>query len=302
MTGFCPGAALRTLEEVNKMTESEFMTTFATVFEDGEWILRQAYRARPFATVQELHDKMIAVINGASKEQKISFLGHHPEVRGAIATPDISEDSKNEAASVGLDKLTEDEFHELERLNSQYRTKFGFPFMLSLRRHTKDQIFSKFNKRVLSNDLDSELHTAISEITLITRIRLLNLVTGPGIPKTTGSLTTHVLDTVRGKPAAGVTIKLFEVSNTGLTLLATAVTNADGRTDAPLIANQPLRIGVYELQFHIGAYFRTTSREVIAEPAFVDVVPIRFGISEPEAHYHVPLLASPWSYSTYRGS
>jgi hydroxyisourate hydrolase len=115
-------------------------------------------------------------------------------------------------------------------------------------------------------------------------------------------LSTHVLDTVRGGPAAGVTIELFEVGADGArTLLKTAVTNADGRTDAPLLAANEARVARFELVFRIGAYFRAAG-VATAEPPFLDVIPIRFAIADPKAHYHVPLLASPWSYSTYRGS
>ena len=115
-------------------------------------------------------------------------------------------------------------------------------------------------------------------------------------------LTTHVLDTVRGRPAAGVEIELFELAPDGArTRLAQARTNGDGRTDAPLIPAAEARVGQFELAFHIGAYFRAAG-VATAEPAFLDVVPIRFAIADPAAHYHVPLVATPWSYSTYRGS
>ena len=115
-------------------------------------------------------------------------------------------------------------------------------------------------------------------------------------------LSTHVLDTVRGEPARGVTIELFELATDGgRTLLKTTVTNADGRTDAPLIAAGEARIGQFELVFHIGDYFRAAG-VAAAEPPFLDLIPIRFAVADPKAHYHVPLLASPWSYSTYRGS
>ena len=115
-------------------------------------------------------------------------------------------------------------------------------------------------------------------------------------------LTTHVLDTTRGRPAAGVTIELHALSPNGArTLVARTQTNADGRTDAPLIAPSDARAGVFELTFHVGAYFRSQGAAV-AEPPFLDVVPIRFAISDPKAHYHVPLVVTPWSYSTYRGS
>ena len=115
-------------------------------------------------------------------------------------------------------------------------------------------------------------------------------------------LSTHILDTVRGGPAAGVTIELFEIGAAGdRTLLKTVISNADGRTDAPLIAASEARVARFELAFHIGAYFRATGAAA-AEPPFLEVIPIRFAIADPKAHYHVPLLASPWSYSTYRGS
>jgi 2-oxo-4-hydroxy-4-carboxy-5-ureidoimidazoline decarboxylase len=150
--------------------------------------------------------------------------------------------------------------------------------------------------RRLDNAADAELAAALHEIGLITRLRLVGKVDGPGKPKTDGRLSTHVLDTVRGRPAAGVRVDLVEVGASARGLLLGATTNADGRTDRPLIADEPLRIGTYELQFHVGAYFASTG------PSFLDVVPVRFSIAEPEGHYHVPLLVTPWSYATYRGS
>lgn len=115
-------------------------------------------------------------------------------------------------------------------------------------------------------------------------------------------LTTHVLDVTRGGPAEGVRIELFEFTAAGgRTLVADVLTNADGRTDAPLISAEAARVGTFELVFHIGAYFRRSGARA-AEPPFLDAIPIRFSVADPKAHYHVPLLASPWSYSTYRGS
>ena len=121
-----------------------------------------------------------------------------------------------------------------------------------------------------------------------------------------GSLTTHVLDTARGLPAAGVTIDLCRIHAEGTTeerreRLVRASTNADGRTDRPLLQGVDLRPGRYELVFLIGDYFRRIA-PALPDPPFIDRVPIRFGVADPAAHYHVPLLASPWSYSTYRGS
>lgn len=115
-----------------------------------------------------------------------------------------------------------------------------------------------------------------------------------------GYLTTHILDTANGCPAAGVTIDLFRLDGPARTLLTTAVTNADGRTDAPIIPKGEMAVGTYELVFAIGDYFAGDGDKA-AHP-FIDVVPIRFGIADPGEHYHVPLLASPYSFSTYRGS
>ena len=115
-------------------------------------------------------------------------------------------------------------------------------------------------------------------------------------------LSTHVLDNVRGGPASGVSIELFGIAADGArTPLAKTVTNADGRTDAPLIGAAEARVGTYEIVFHIGDYFRRTGAAK-GEPAFLDIIPIRFAIADPGAHYHVPLLVTPWSYATYRGS
>jgi 5-hydroxyisourate hydrolase len=119
----------------------------------------------------------------------------------------------------------------------------------------------------------------------------------------TGKLTTHVLDTAHGRPAAGMAIELWRIDpNTGQkTHLKTIHTNTDGRTDAPLLTEGELQAGVYELVFAVGDYFADRSPSA-ANPPFLNRVPIQFGIANPDAHYHVPLLTSPWSYSTYRGS
>jgi len=114
-----------------------------------------------------------------------------------------------------------------------------------------------------------------------------------------GTLTTHILDTTNGGPAAGVAVRLFALGEQRRPLVATT-TNADGRTDAPLLAGDAMQTGRYELEFDIGEYFRGTGA-ALSDPAFLDTVVIRFAVRADEK-YHVPLLASPWSYSTYRGS
>jgi 5-hydroxyisourate hydrolase len=116
-----------------------------------------------------------------------------------------------------------------------------------------------------------------------------------------GQLTTHVLDTHAGKPAAGLAIDLFKTDGDARTLVKSVTTNVDGRVGGPLLAGDDFTVGVYELDFHAGDYFRAQGAK-LSEPVFLDRITIRFGISDAGAHYHVPLLVTPWSYSTYRGS
>jgi 5-hydroxyisourate hydrolase len=116
-----------------------------------------------------------------------------------------------------------------------------------------------------------------------------------------GKLSTHVLDTARGRPAAGVSIELLVADGDRWVPLRQATTNADGRTDAPLLQDDALRAGRYRLVFGAGDYFRRTG-VALPDPPFVDRVTLDFGIAEAGGHYHVPLLVSPWAWSTYRGS
>ena len=116
-----------------------------------------------------------------------------------------------------------------------------------------------------------------------------------------GKLSTHVLDTTQGKPGAGVGIELYAVGAAGRTLLTRTSTNQDGRCDAPLLEGASMQAGQYELVFAAGDYFAAQG-VALPEPRFVDRVTLAFGIAHPEQNYHVPLVVTPWSYSTYRGS
>ncbi|MFX1672285.1 hydroxyisourate hydrolase [Paraburkholderia sp. A2WS-5] len=116
-----------------------------------------------------------------------------------------------------------------------------------------------------------------------------------------GKLTTHVLDTANGRPGAGIKVELYALEGETRRALKTVTTNHDGRCDEPLLEGPALARGEYELIFHAGDYFAALGAKV-PEPRFVDRVALRFGIADTDAHYHVPLLVSPWSYSTYRGS
>ena len=282
-----------TLDEVNAASVADLVAKLGAVFEHAPWVTEQAAAARPFATVTALHDAMLAAVTAAPEPVQIAFLRGHPELGGAAARGgQMAPHSIAEQRALGLDTLDTERAAEIQRLNAAYGARFGFPFILCVTRHTRASILATFLRRA-ANPPDVEFSTALAEIGLITRLRLSALVDGPGRPATTGILSTHVLDTAAGRPAAGIPVALFEVDGDSAIPRHHAITNADGRTDGPLLGGAPLRIGVYELRFSVGAYFAG---------GFLDVIPIRFGITEPEAHYHVPLLVSPYAYATYRGS
>lgn len=117
-----------------------------------------------------------------------------------------------------------------------------------------------------------------------------------------GKLTTHVLDTSLGKPGANIAVTLYRVAGSERELLVEVTTNEDGRIDAPILQGSDFTVGVYELVFSAGAYFDSQHKDTVTQPRFLDEVVLRIGISSSDQHYHVPLLISPYSYSTYRGS
>jgi 2-oxo-4-hydroxy-4-carboxy-5-ureidoimidazoline decarboxylase len=286
-------SARLTLSGLNGLPAASFVAALGEVFERASWVAEAAAAGQPYPTVKSLHDAMMQAVRRASPERQRALIGGHPELGRRVKRADLTAASQTEQGGLGLDRLSAGEFDRFSRLNAAYRDKFGFPFIVCVRRHTRDSILRQFERR-LAHDAQAEHEAALDEIGLITRLRLVALVDGPGAPATTGRLSTHVLDTAAGRPAAGVRIALHEIGSSARALLTEAVTNADGRTDAPLIAGEPLRIGTYELTFAAGDYF--------GGAGFLGTVPIRFSIAEPEGHYHVPLLVTPWSYTTYRGS
>lgn len=289
-----------TLDSLNSLPVSGFVDALGDVFEHAPWVAEQAAARRPYPTVTALHAGMLEVVRSADPERQLGFIRAHPELGSKVRRLELTADSQTEQGGLGLDRLSDAEFEHFSTLNAAYREKFGIPFIICVRRHTRDSILRQFERR-LENDEATERKAALDEIGLITRLRLVAKVDGPGKPKTEGRISTHVLDNVGGKPAEGIAVSLYEVGASARSLLAQAVTNSDGRTDAPLIGGQPLRIGTYELQFKIGDYFRRNAVQQ-ADPPFLDVVPLRFSVADAEGHYHVPLLATPWSYATYRGS
>ena len=290
------------LEELNACTESDFVAALANIFEYSPWVAEQAFAARPFAGVNALLAAMKAAVERAPEGLRLALIKSHPDLADKTRrAAGLTAESSAEQNSVGLDRLSDAEYEAFERVNNAYRAKFGFPYIVCVRRHTRDSILKDFERR-LPNDVGTETRTSIEEICRIAALRLDQLVVASDHLAVHGRLSTHVLDNNSGKPAAGIEVELVERSLFGTSRVVThTVTNADGRTDHPLIGGRPVPIGRYELNFSVGKYFR--ERQVpLSDPPFLDDIALRFAVSEPEGHLHVPLLVTPWSYATYRGS
>jgi 2-oxo-4-hydroxy-4-carboxy-5-ureidoimidazoline decarboxylase len=291
-----------TLDELNRMDRAAFIAALGEVFEHAPWVAENAADARPFVGLNALYGAMTATVRNASADRQMALIKGHPDLAGKAAREGaITDDSKLEQSSAGLDRLSEQEFATFHKLNDAYRTKFDIPFIVCVRRHGKESILRQFEQR-LGNDKPAERQAALNEVFRIAALRLDQRVAAPDRLKVHGRLSTHMLDTYRGQPAEGVAVEFFEIESSGRArLISRSITNSDGRTDRPMIADQPIPIAQYELRFGVSDYFAKQGTPA-SDPPFLGVVPIRFAVAEPESHYHVPLLATPWSYSTYRGS
>ena len=291
-----------TLDILDRANTADFVAALGEIFEYSPWVAEAAAARRPFRNLAALRDAMIASIESAPGEQRLKLIRSHPDLANkAQRAQGLTAHSTREQDGAGLDRLSETEFAIFEKLNNAYKAKFGFPFMICVRRHTKDSILDAFARR-LNNDPAQEEKEALTEIARIASLRLAGMIASEEPLAVHGALSVHVLDTHRGLPADGMRFSLVELSRHGEErLIADLVTNADGRTSPEPIDGRPVPIGTYELRFQVAAYF--TGRGVpLSDPPFLDIIPLRFSVSEPEQHLHVPLLVTPWSYSTYRGS
>ncbi len=290
------------LDALNRIDRAEFVAVLGDVVEHAPWVAEAIAGDRPFADIAAVRDAITAALSGADENRRLAVLQAHPDLAGKAARAGaLTRDSQAEQASAGLDSLSEQEFAQFTRLNDAYRAKFAVPFIICVRRHTKASILRHFEHR-LRNDRAAELSAALAEVLRIVALRLDDRIAAPDRLNVHGRLSTHVLDTYHGRPAAGVPIELIELSETGANpVVESTVTNTDGRTDRAIIQDRPIPIGEYELRFRLAEYFRKHGVR-LADPPFIGIVPIRFAVAEPEGSYHVPLLVSPWSYTTYRGS
>jgi 2-oxo-4-hydroxy-4-carboxy-5-ureidoimidazoline decarboxylase len=165
-----------TLEQINRMTREAFTEAFGDIYEHSAWIAEQAWPARPFADLEALCGAFVEVVRGASDEQRLSLLNAHPELAGREATAgSLTAASSQEQAGAGLVDLAPEELAHVARFNGDYRAKFGFPFIIAVRNHTKSTIMQAMETR-LGNDRDAELRAALEQVFEIARLRLENLI------------------------------------------------------------------------------------------------------------------------------
>jgi len=219
------------LSDLNACSRDEFVAALGNVFEYSPWIAEQATLARPFDGVQQLFDAMKAVVDQTAPELRLALIRGHPDLANKTQrAAGLTAESSAEQSGAGLDRLSDAEFEAFERVNSAYRTKFGFPYIVCARRHTRDSILRDFERR-LPNDTATEVQNSIDEVYRIAALRVAELVVSDDRLGVYGRLSTHVLDTHSGRPAEGVTVELVELSDLGASrVVARTITNADGRT------------------------------------------------------------------------
>lgn len=286
-----------TILQLNQFSQAEFTQTIGSVFEHSTWIAELTWARQPFASLEELHHALCQTVKKADEARQLALIRAHPDLVGKLALAgQLTSESTREQASAGLAKLSPDEVELFQRQNAAYKDKFGFPFVICARLNKKEAILNGFASR-LKNSREAEMKTALEEIYKIAELRLRDLISN----KMSAKLSTHVLDTANGCPAAGMKIELWSLADGQSKMILTVQTNADGRTEAPLLGAADMKAGQYELVFFVGDYFASKSA-AMSQPRFLDRVPVRFSIADATVGYHVPLLCSPWSYSTYRGS
>lgn len=165
-----------TIEEVNELGHEEFVSRFGALYEHSPWVAEGAWRERPFGDFAELHEAFVRTMYAAPPERQIALIRAHPDLAGKAAVAgELTAESEREQASAGLDRLTPEEYEDFQRLNSAYRDKFGFPFIVCVREHSKETILASAAAR-LGHSRPEEVETALGEIAKIARLRLRDLV------------------------------------------------------------------------------------------------------------------------------
>jgi len=159
------------LNKIEKLSETEFTEVFGNIFENASWVAEKLYIQKPFKNFKDLSNKMISIFENANNQKKLKILNSHPDLADKTKIGTLTQDSNKEQSNAGLDKCTEEEFNEFKNLNSEYKNKFGFPFILAVKEKKKSEILINFKKRVLCNK-QMEFDEAIKQVKQIASLRL----------------------------------------------------------------------------------------------------------------------------------
>ncbi|SON56749.1 Uric acid degradation bifunctional protein [Hartmannibacter diazotrophicus] len=283
------------LDVLNDCPQDRFQAVLGPVFENAPWVCDMVWHKRPFASLTMLHDAMMQALRALEGDRLIAFLNGHPRLSPETLRKGTTAESTGEQTSAGLNALDPETTGLLGQLNDAYEARFGFPFILAVRNASLETMLASFQRRIGASPA-AEREEALAEIRAISWMRLLDRVT----PATSGGLSTHVLDTVRAAPAAGIGIELWKRLPSGnMECLATHQTDQQGQFATN--GDWPVEAGDYEWHFDTPTYFARQGYATV-ERTYLGKVRIAFSVWNPEEHYHVPLLLTPGSYTTYRGN
>lgn len=295
------------VKELVCKADAEIISFLEGIYEHSPWVAEELVDGSDgiglasFETVSQLAGAMKAIVDGTTMERKLELLRAHPDLCEKVGKiKELTAASQEEQSRAGLQSLSDHELERFSKANSGYRTKFGFPFILAVRNATKFTVLAALEGR-LSNSIENEFVNALSQVHKIAWMRLLTAIS---TDDANGFLTCHVLDTANGCPAGKMRIHLHRLSpKEKAGFIAEYITNNDGRLEGgpALKGGIEFTVGTYKLTFFAADYFAAKGTFFSGTP-FLDEIPIHFGIDNPDDHYHVPLLVSPWSFSTYRGS
>ena len=289
-----------TVSALLQRPKDEIVSFLSSIYEHSPWVAEQfvadTTATDGITTVTQLAGVLKQIVDKSAYDTKLTLLQAHPDL-GHKKPTELTAESQQEQRKSGLSDMTDEELATFNDLHSAYKQKFPFPFILAVRHATKHTILSALTGR-LSQPIESEFVQAMTQVLKIAWMRLLTKL---DTSDAQGWLSCHVLDTANGIPAANMRIELHRLSEPS-GRIGTFVTNEDGRiTGGALRGGTEFIVGEYEWIFHVGDYFASVGTKQSGQP-FLNTIPLRFGIDNPDDHYHVPLLVSPWSYSTYRGS
>jgi len=301
----CDGGTPTVSELVSQPSE-KIVNVLGGIYEHSPWVAEKFTEEdeetlKTISTVSELAVRLKSIVNESSDEQKLALLRAHPDLCAKVdALKTLTTESQDEQSKSGLQSMTGEELSKFKAMNESYKNKFGFPFILAVRNASKDTVLSALEGRLYNSSSQREFNVALEQVHNIAWMRLLTKV---NTDDAAGYLTCHVLDTANGIPAEKMKIVLTRLTpEESAGVVGEFLTNDDGRLEGgPALKGKDFLIGTYEWEFHVGDYFASKGQSMYGTP-FLDVIPLRFGIDNPDDHYHVPLLVSPWGFSTYRGS